>query len=140
MRLTWKDGLAAAFVAAAAVLYAVWLAGAGMSGTSTRVLGALVFGLGFAACTTNSSEMADVYGAAPRKRRVPMPYVVTASLIGMVALVAGVITLVTADEAMLATLVVAMIVLLVMSTVRHAVADVMQGHERHIQEPAHRAA
>jgi hypothetical protein len=47
--------------------------------------------------------------------------VVIASLIGAVALVAGVITVVTGNEAMLASLVAATVVLWAMSTVRHVI-------------------
>lgn len=121
MRLTWRDGVATVAVAAAGGLYALWLTGAGMTGTSTRVLGAIVFALGWVGCTSNKAAMVEVFGVdAPR--RAPLSYVVTASLVGAVALVVGVITIVTGNEVMLASLVIAMIALWAMSTVRHLIA------------------
>jgi hypothetical protein len=126
------------FVAAAAVLYGLWLTGAGAPGMSGRVLGAVVFGLGWAACTVNQAEMAVVYGAGTR-RRAPMAYVVIASILGIVALVAGVTTLVSGNEAMLATLVSAMIVLWGMATIRHAIAR-EAGGTKTIKETLRRAA
>lgn len=119
MRLTWRDGLATLLVAAAAVLSTAWLTGAALAGASARVVGAVVLALGFAACTSDRAEMALVYGAGSR-RRAPMAYVMVASLLGLVALVAGVLTLVGGTEAMLVTLVGAMIALWVMATIRHA--------------------
>jgi hypothetical protein len=139
MRLTWRDGVATVFVAAAGGLYALWLTGNGMAGTSTRVLGAIVFALGWVGCTSNKAAMAEVFGVgAPR--RAPLSYVVTASLIGAVALVAGVITVVTGNEVMLATLVIAMIVLWAMSTVRHATASQAPRHGLAFHDPVGRTA
>ena len=120
MRLTWKrDGLASLFVVAGAVLYALWVTDTGLTGMSTRALGAAVFVLGWAACTSNKAEMAIVYGV-DRERRPSMPYVVAASILGAVALVAGIIALVSANEAMLATLVITMGALWIIATLRHA--------------------
>jgi hypothetical protein len=121
MRLRWRDGLSTLLVAAAVVLYALWLTGTAAAGMSTRVLGAVVLGLGWAACTSNQAELAVAYGAGGH-RRAPWAYLVVASLVGLVALVAGVTTLVSASEAMLATLVAAMVTLWVVTTVRHVVA------------------
>ena len=109
MRLTWKrDGLASMFVVAAAVLYALWVTDTGLTGMSTRALGAAVFVLGWAACTSNKAEMAILYGVDRARGRPSMLYVVAASILGAVAFVAGIIALVSANEAMLATLVIAM--------------------------------
>lgn len=127
MRLTWRDGVATVFVGAAGGLYALWLTDIGMTGTSTRVLGAIVFALGWLGCTSNQAAMAEVFGVGAR-RRAPLGYVVLASLIGAVALLAGVITIVTGSEAMLATLMIAMIVLWAMSTVRHLIAGQTSRH------------
>lgn len=139
MRFTRRDGFATLFVVAAAVIYALWLTGAAFSDTSTRVIGAVVLGLGWAACTSNQAEMGVVYGAGTH-RRVPMTYVVTASLVGLAALVAGLITLVSGNEAMLATLVAATITLWAMSTVRHALAGRNRRNDQAIREPLDRAA
>jgi hypothetical protein len=117
MRLSWRDALATGFVTVAAMLYALWLTGTGMSG-STRVIGGMVFVLGWAACTSNKAEMTYVYGP-PGRKRPPMAYVVVASVMGFAALTAGVITLVSASEAMLTVLVSAIVALWAMSTLRH---------------------
>jgi hypothetical protein len=131
MRLTWKrDGLASLFVVVAAAIYAVWVTETGLTGMSTRALGAAVFVLGWAACTSNKAEMAIVYGADRARGRPSMPYVVAASLLGAVAFVAGIIALVSANEAMLATLVIATGALWVIATLRHAFApDAEAGDE-----------
>jgi len=63
--------------------------------------------------------MANVYGAEGH-RRAPMAYVALTSLLGLAALVAGVLTVVTGSEPMLVALVAAMAALWLMATVRHA--------------------
>jgi FtsH-binding integral membrane protein len=123
MRLTWRDGLATLFVAAAVVVYGLWVTGTAMSQVSVRVIAAVVFGLGWAGCVSNQREMAVVYGADRDRRRPPVAYVVLASAVGAVALVAAIIALVAASEAILVTLVAATAALWAMSTVRHALAD-----------------
>lgn len=140
MRLTLKrDGLASLFVVIAAAIYAVWVTETGLTGMSTRALGTAVFVLGWAACTRNKAEMAIVYGADRARRRPSMPYVVAASILGAVAFVAGIIALVSANEAMLATLVIATGALWVIATLRHAFApDVKAGDE--IPAPLAKAA
>ena len=115
MRLTVKDAMATLFVMPAALQYALWVNGIAVSGLTTRVLGIIVIGLGMAGCMTSQQEMAVVYGVDRKRPRPPMPYVV-------VTLVAGIITLATASEVMLGTLVAATVVLWAISTVRHWVA------------------
>jgi hypothetical protein len=122
MRLTIRDAMATVFVSAAAVLYALWVNGVAMQGLTTRVLGIIVIGLGMAGCMANQREMAVVYGVDRERPRPPMPYVVAASVIGGLALVAGIITLAVASQIMLGIVVGATVVLWAMSTVRHWVA------------------
>ncbi len=119
MRLTWRDGLATLLVAAATLLFVLWTTGTALAGTSTRAVGAIVLALGFVGCTSDRAEMAGVYGADGR-HRAPMGYVVVASVLGTVALVAAVLAVAVGSEAMLATLVGAMIALWTMTTIRHA--------------------
>jgi hypothetical protein len=138
MRLKWRDGLATLFVAGAAVFYALWVTGTAMPGMSTRAAGWIVFGLGWAACTSNKNELTVMYGVGGR--RAPLPYVVIASILGAVALVAGIIALVSANEAMLATLVAAMVALWAMSTVRHAIAGETRIHDQSTRDSMQRAA
>ena len=94
MRLTIRDGLAALFVAAAAAVYIPWVTGTALTGWSVRVMAAVVFGLGWAACLTDQKQMAVVYSAARGGPRPPAAYVVLVSAIGALALVTGVIALV----------------------------------------------
>ena len=115
MRLKWRDGLASVFVGVAALAYFLWLAGIGVLGLGVRGLGSVVLGLGVAASVT-----AVVYGVGAGLLRASKVYLGISSLIGLVALVAGVITLISASEPMLDVLVVATVLLWVMATVRHA--------------------
>ena len=95
--------------------YILWLSGVDVLGP--RVLAGLVFGLGLAPSVT-----AVVYGVGAGLLRSLKLYLAIASLIGLVALVAGVIVITNINEAMLATLVTATVVLWAISTVRHMVA------------------
>ena len=115
MRLTWRDGLATVFVGLAALMYSLWLAGISVLGLGARGIGGMVLGLGVAASIT-----AVVYGVGAGLLQASKVYLGISSLIGLVALVAGVITLISASEPMLDVLVVATVLLWVMATVRHA--------------------
>ena len=119
MRLTIRDGLATMFVAAAAAVYVPWLTGAAMTGWSARVIAAVVFGLGFAACLTDQTQMAVVYGATHEGPRQPMAYGMLVSVLGALALVSGAIALVTGNAVMLAALAASMAGLWVIATARH---------------------
>jgi hypothetical protein len=138
MSLRWKDGMVTLFVAGATALYALWATGTALGGLSTRAVGWIVFGLGWAGCVSNQSEVAVVYGVDGR-RRPPLPYVVIASSIGAVALLAAVLTLVRASEIILATLVASMIALWAMSTVRHGLRGQTRTSQNQ-QAPMARAA
>jgi hypothetical protein len=46
MRLAWRDGLATLLVAAAPLLFVLWETGAALTGTSTRIVSAIVLVLG----------------------------------------------------------------------------------------------
>ena len=122
MRLSWRDGLATAFVAAAGVVYALSPTSAHLPGVSgAKVVAGVVLGLGLAASVT-----AVVYGVGAGLLHAHKAYLAIASLVGLAALVAGVVALATGNESMLATLVAATVALWLLSTVRHAIgaADV----------------
>ena len=138
-RLTLRDALATLLVAVAVARYGLWQTGTAAAGTSTRVLGAVVFGLGWAGCMSDQREMASVYGAAGR-RRAPMAYVVVASLLGVVALAAGIVTLVGASETMLAILMAATVALWALATVRHAMTSEGRPSGQPVREPTHATA
>ncbi len=117
LRLTWRDAVATLLVGAAGLLYVVWLTVTGDPGASgTRLVGALVLGLGLAA-----SFVSVVFGIGAGLFRASKAYLAIASLIGLGALVAGVMTLVNGDAAMLATLVATTLVLWLISTARHMI-------------------
>ena len=122
MRLTWRDTVATVCVAAAAVVYALWVAGteiAGMSGA--RPVGVVVLVLGLVA-----SVVAVVFGVGEGLLRAPKLYLAITSLIGLAALVAGIIVLVNESEPMLATLVGTTLALWLISTIRHATSPAGQ--------------
>lgn len=119
MRLSWRDGVATVCVAAAALLYAVWLSEdevLGMSGS--RLLGVIVLVLGLAASVT-----AVVFGVGEGLLRASKLYLAIASVVGLAALVAGILVLVNESETMLATLVGSTVVLWLISTVRHGLGE-----------------
>ena len=131
MRLTWRDGLATLLVAAVAVLYALWAVGALMPGVSTRWMTVIAFALGAAACTANQRELGELYGATRQGPRTSGIYVALATALGIVMLAAGILAFALASEAMLATLVAAMIALWLIATARHVLTG------RHLQLRAH---
>ena len=105
-----------------------------MPGVSTRWMTVIAFAFGVAACTANQRELGEVYGATREGPRPPGLYIALATTLGIVMLVAGVLAFVLASEAMLATLVAAMIALWLIATGRHALTG------RHLQLRAHPAA
>jgi len=112
--------MATLFVAAAVVVFALWQTDTAMTEMSTRAMAVMVFALGWLGCTSDAKRMSSVYtpGAGDRP---PMLYTVLASLLGLVALVAGIWAIVAASETMLTVLVGAMVVLWLVTTIRHAV-------------------
>lgn len=139
MRLTRKDVRATVFVVGAAVFYTLWLTGTVAADMSTRVVAAIVFALGWLGCTSDADQMKAVFGV--EGKRPPLLYVVLASLVGGVALVAGTIAIIWSNEVMLATLVVAMAALWIAATVRHQIAGRPVLHDDvHVEVPLGRAA
>jgi hypothetical protein len=118
MRLTWKDGLATVFVAAAALVFAVWSAGGSVVGISGRGLVVAIFLLGIAGCYTAQSHFETVYGVNGTTRP-PMAYVALVSAVGALATVAGIVALILGGGLAVTTLLLAMIVMWILSTVRH---------------------
>lgn len=140
MRLTRKDVRATVFVLGAVVFYALWLTGTVAADMSTRMVAAIVFALGWLGCTSDADQMKAVFGV-DEQRRPPLLFVGVASLVGGVALVAGTIAIIWSNEAMLATLVVAMAALWIAATVRHQIAGrPALRDDVHIEVPLGRAA
>jgi hypothetical protein len=122
MRLNWKDGLATAFVGAAAVLYLLWLGGTTVAGLSgPRTLAVAIFALGVGGCYAARSHMEGVYGVG-RGPRPPLFYVVLVSALGGLTLVAGIVALSSGSTTALATLTSAMVALWALATIRHSIS------------------
>jgi hypothetical protein len=118
MGLTWRDGVSTVFMAAIAASYAAFLGGtsawliSSARGTTTAVL---VLGM-VGGCALGAAG--DLYtGPQPRPTRIVRDI---ATALGLAALVAGVIGLITASAAALAALVGATFALWLISTARHA--------------------
>ena len=120
MSLTWKDGLASAFVGAAVALYMLSLGDTTIVGLSgPRALTIAVFALGVGGCYTAKSQMQDVYGVGGGPRP-PLLYVVLASALGCVMLVAGIVAMSGGSASALATLTGAMVAVWALATIRHS--------------------
>lgn len=140
MRFTRRDVRATVVVIGAAVFYMSRLTGTVAADMSTRVVAGIVFALGWLGCTSDTEEMKIVFGV-DGERRPPLVYVVLASVVGAVALVAGTVAIIWGNGTMLATLVVAMAVLWIAATVRHQLTPRPALHEaEHIDAPLGRAA
>jgi hypothetical protein len=137
MHLSWRDWLATAFVAVAAVVYTFWLAGVEVFGVSgPRAVAATVFVLGLAASVTSV-----VYGVGAGLLRANKAYLAITSLFGLAALVTGIIALVDENETMLAALFASTVVLWLMSTVRHGMSAAEPRADRtEFGGPSHAAA
>lgn len=115
MNVSKKDVIATVLVAAAVLAYVLWLADAALPGMSgTRVTGVVILGLGFAA-----SAIAVVPGFDQLMHGNKV-YLVTASLLGLAALIGGIVMLASASSVALATMIGAMVVLWALSTAHHA--------------------
>lgn len=130
MHLSWRDGLATVFVGVGAALYGFWLTGVEVPGlASGRAIAAVVFGLGLAASVT-----AVVYGVGAGLLKAHKVYLSLASVIGLVAVVGGVIAVVTTNETMLAALVASTVALWLMSTIRHVATPTTRVHDDAIDD------
>jgi hypothetical protein len=139
MRLTWRDAVASLFVAAAVIAYVLWAAGVAMTTVSSTGIGLVVFGSGWAACVTNRREMATVYGVDRTRPGPTRVYVVAASILGAMALIAGIATLFTRSEPLLLVLVGAVVAFWLLATARHAFGSRtanVNGRERHLDRAA----
>ena len=120
MNLTWRDGIATIAVAAAALVYGLWIVGM-LDGLTLKAIGVIVLVLGFLA-----SALAVVPGFG-KLIGGSKAYLATASLIGVVALVTGILTIVDGTDTTLVLLVLSTLVLWALATARHASSG--EGHE-----------
>lgn len=114
MQLTWRDAAATALTAIIVALYVAYLAGVEIATfTSVRAIAAAGLVLGLASC---------VVGAAPPNpgESKPTGYRWMAAL-GVAALLAGLLALISGLQAALAVQVAAIVLLWLFATLRHAV-------------------
>lgn len=134
MHLPKRDAIATVLVGAAGLLYVVWAidsAPPGMSGT--RATGSVILALGFAASANAVVPTFD------RLLHGSKAYLAVTSLIGLVAVIAGVRMLVAASEAGLGVVMAAMLVLWLIATIHHSreANDVAEAHERRPELASH---
>ncbi len=138
MRVQKRDIIATCLVAAAVVVYLFWVVGSGLPGLgSIRATGTVVLVLGFAA---SASAVVPGFVQLLHGNRA---YLAVTSLIGLAALVGGVLTLIAESAAGLAVVMGAMVVLWLIATTHHsllaaAVAPAADVQAR--QGPRHPAA
>jgi hypothetical protein len=113
MRLPKRDIVASSAVAVAVVLYLLWLADAAPFGMTTRVTGLVILVLGFLA---SASAVVPGFVQLLHGNRA---YLAVTGLLGLVALVAGIVTLWSANTAALAGLTGVLVLLWAISTTHH---------------------
>ena len=115
MRLPKQDLIATALVAVAGVFYLLWVTGSAPLGlSSTRTTGLVVLALGFAA---SASAVVPDFDQLIHGNKA---YLAVTSLIGVVALIAGVAALVAGSDTGLGVLMGAMSVLWLIATIHHS--------------------
>lgn len=125
MRFPKRDLTATGLVAAAGLVYILWLVGSTLPGMSgTRASGVVILALGFAA---SASAVVPTFDQLLRGNKT---YLVATALLGIVALTGGVAALVAASDTGLAVLMATMIVLWVVATWHHVLLAQHTGPER----------
>lgn len=132
-RIGARDVTATLIVAASIVIYGLTRSGVELAGMgSIRVLAAVVLALGLLACALGARN-----DAFPDAKGLPTASPITRflSVLGGVALFVGITAIVTASEAMLATLVVLTWVLWLSATARHFVVPAHSAVSRRASPP-----
>ncbi len=115
MTLQKRDLVATGLVAAAGVIYLLWLLDTVPTAmSSVRVAGAVILALGFAASAT---AVVPTFGQLLHGNRV---YLAVTSLLGFVALIAGVVMLVGSSQNALTVVMVAMVAMWLIATIHHS--------------------
>ena len=114
MRLPKKDLIATGLVAVAGLVYLLWAVDSTLPGLErVRVSGTVVLALGFAA---SASAVVPTFFALLHGNRA---YLGVTSLLGLGALIAGLVMLIAASETGFAVLTAALLVLWVITTIHH---------------------
>ena len=115
MRMPRRDIIATSLVGVAGLLYVLWAADSAPPGLSgIRATGIVILALGFAA---SASAVVPSFDQLLHGNKA---YLAATSLIGLIALIAGVQMLVAASEAGLGVMMAAMLVLWLISTIHHS--------------------
>jgi hypothetical protein len=132
MRLSKRDIIATGIVAIAGLLYLLWAMEAAPPGLSaTRATGVVVLALGFAA---SANAVVPGFDQLVHGNKA---YLGVTSLIGLVALAAGMLVLVTSSDAALGVLMAAMAVLWLVATVHHTLVAVDATSTARTNAPRH---
>ena len=132
MRIPTRDRIATGLVASAVILYTLWATGLTLPGMdSVRVTGLVVLGLGFGA---SASAVVPGFGELLHGSKL---YLLVASLIGLLAFVAGFVMLVAASEVALGMVMAAMVVLWTIATVHHMLLASSETRSRQSAPSAH---
>jgi hypothetical protein len=114
MHLSWRDGLATVLVGLAVVAYGAWALDSGFVGRNEAdSVAVAVLALGVAASVSAVVPGFDELWHGSGR------YLVVASALGLVALVAGVLAIIWSDAVALSILVISTAALWAMSTARH---------------------
>jgi hypothetical protein len=115
MNLQKRDLVATGLVAAAGVIYLLWLLDSLPTAmSSVRAVGAVILALGFAASAT---AVVPTFDQLLHGNKV---YLAATSLLGLVALIAGVVMLVNLSDVSLAVVMAAMIAMWLIATIHHS--------------------
>jgi hypothetical protein len=110
----WRDVLATILIGVAFVVYAAWAIGTGLPvGTDVSAVAIVILVLGVAASLSAVVPGWDELVSGPRL------YFGTASVLGLIALVGGLVAVVTNDARALGLLILGTVVLWAISTARH---------------------
>ena len=122
MHLPKRDIIATCLVAAAGLLYLLWVIGSTLPGmNSTRATGVAVLALGFAASAT---AVVSAFGQLLHGSKT---YLVITSLIGLAAVAAGAQMLITASGTGLTVVMAAMAALWLVATIHHGPSPAKTG-------------
>lgn len=114
MTLPWRDSIATLFVGIGVVLFGGWAIGApvpGFESVTAVALGILVLGV-----AASASAVVPGFGQLLHGSRV---YMAGTSIVGLAALIAGIVAVVTTEPLALGVLVISTMVLWAVSTWRH---------------------
>ena len=124
MTLQKRDLVATGLVATAGVIYLLWLLDSVPSAMSdVRVTGAVILALGFVASAT---AVVPTFGQLLDGNKA---YLALTSMLGLVALIAGVVMLAESSQTALAVVMVAMFAMWLIATINHSLLAKTAGPE-----------